>query len=233
MPGTWAHATSSNNNKSDRCTSEWDQWKAAFLGLLAILWEKKLDVLMQTPVRTVLPTAKLNTPGTTVEELRTDQPLLDGGQGKIEEGNGEPQTNVTDLESAQHKQNMVAGGNEVISEPIAAIALPISTPLVASKNCNSNDMEHVTQQEGLEILGVKYESPPAPANALCRQTTKLSMGCTYAPETDPDGNIMASYINCTNAITGMDRLKPLFLTDLGKEATGSLRIKLWQQNKRL
>jgi hypothetical protein len=144
MPRTLAHAMSSNNNESDRCTSEWDQWKAAFLGPLAILWEKKLDVLMQTPVRTVLPTAELNTPGTTVEELKIDQPLLDGGQGKIEEGNGEPQTNVTDLESAQHNQNMVAGGNEVISDPIAAIVLPISTPLITRKNCNSNYMEHMT-----------------------------------------------------------------------------------------
>jgi hypothetical protein len=91
-PGTLARATSSDNNKSDRRTSEWDQWKAAFLGPLAILWEKNLDVLMQTPVRTVLLTAKLNTPGTTVEELKIDQQLLDGGQGKIEEGDGEPQT---------------------------------------------------------------------------------------------------------------------------------------------
>ncbi len=100
---------------------------------------------MQTLVRTVLPTAKLNTPGTTVEELKIDQLLLDGGQGKIEEGHGKPQMNVTDLKSAQHNQNTVAGGNEVISDPIAAIALPISTPLVASKNRNSNNMEHVTQ----------------------------------------------------------------------------------------
>ncbi len=74
----------------------------------------------------------------------------------------------------------------------------------------------------MEIFGVKYESPPAPANALCGQTTKLSMGCTYAPETDPDGNITASYIDYTNAITTMDGLKPPLLTDLGREATGSL-----------
>ncbi len=221
-PGTAARATSSNNDKSDSRTSEWDKRKAAFLGLPAILWEKKLDVLMQTPVRTVLLTAKLNTPGTTVEELKTDQPLMDGGQGKIEEGNGEPRMNVIDLESAQHNENTVAGGNEVISDPIAAIALPIYTPLVASKNCNSNNMEHVTQQEGLEILGIKYDSPPAPANALCRQTTEVSMGCTYAPKMDLDGNIMASYIDCANAITGMDGLKLPFLMDLGKEATGSL-----------
>jgi hypothetical protein len=80
-PGTSTHATSHDNDKNDRRTLEWDQWKAAFLGLPAILWEKKLDVLMQTPVRTVLPTAELNTPGTTVEELKIDQLLLDGGQG--------------------------------------------------------------------------------------------------------------------------------------------------------
>jgi hypothetical protein len=92
-------------------------------------------------------------------------------------------------------------------------------------------MEHVTGQEGLEILGVEYESPPAPTNASCGKTTKLSMGCTYAPKTDPDGNITASYIDCANAITSMDRLKPPFLMDLGKEVTGSLRNKLRQQNK--
>ena len=150
---------------------------------------------------------------------------------KIDKGYGEPQTNVTDLEAPQHKHNTVAGGNEVISAPIAAIALPISTPLVASKNCNSNNMEHMTQQEGLEICGVEYESPPAPANASCGQITELSMGCTYAPETDLDGNITASYINCANAITSMDGLKPPFLMDLGKEVTGSLQNKLRQQNK--
>jgi hypothetical protein len=158
---------SSDNNQSDLCTSEWDQRKAAFLGPSAILWEKKLDVLMQTPVRTVLLTAKLNTQGTTVEKLKIDPPLLDGGKGRIEEGDGEPQTNVTDLEAPQHKHNMVAGGNEVISAPIAAIALPISTHPVASKNCNSNNMKHVMQREGSEIFGVEYESPTAPENASC------------------------------------------------------------------
>jgi hypothetical protein len=89
--------------------------------------------------------------------------------------------------------------------------------------------------EGLEIFGVEYESTPAPANALCGQTTELSMGCTctYEPETDLDGNITTSYIDCANSITKMDGLKPLFLMDLGKEATGSLQNKLWQQNKQL
>ncbi len=107
--------------------------EGGFLRAVGHTLGEKLDVLMQTLVRTVLPTAKLNTPGTTVEKLKIDPPLLYGGQGKIEEGNGEPRTNVTDLEAPQHKHNMVAGGNEVISAPIAVIALAISTPLVASK----------------------------------------------------------------------------------------------------
>ncbi len=59
------------------------------------------------------------------------------------------------------------------------------------------------------------------------------MGCTYAPNQDPDDNITASDNDCTNAITTMDGLKPRFVTDLGKEARGSLQNKLCQQNKQL
>ncbi len=82
-PGTKAHATSYDNNKIYDHTSNWDKQKAAFLGPSAVLWEKKLDVIVQTPVRTVFPTAELKTPGTPVEKLTIDPLLLDGGQGKI------------------------------------------------------------------------------------------------------------------------------------------------------
>jgi hypothetical protein len=61
--------------------------------------------------------------------------------------------------------------------------------------------------------------------------TASIMGCTNAPEQGPDGNIVASHNNCANAMTTMDGLQPLLLTDLGKEATGSLRNKLREQNK--
>jgi hypothetical protein len=89
-PRTIAHATSQKDNKIYGRTLDWDKWKAAFLRPSAVLWEKKLDVIVQTPVRAVFPTAELKTPGTTVEKLTIDPLLLDGGQGKIEECNGEP-----------------------------------------------------------------------------------------------------------------------------------------------
>jgi hypothetical protein len=81
------------------------------------------------------------------------------------------------------------------------------------------------------MSGVEYKSPPA--SALCGQNTKCFMGCTYAPNQDPNDNITASDDDCANAITTMDGLKPLFLTDLGKEATGLLQNKLRQQSKQL
>jgi hypothetical protein len=81
------------------------------------------------------------------------------------------------------------------------------------------------------MSGVEYESPPA--SALCGQNTECFMGCTYAPDQDPDDNITASDNDCANAITTMDGLKPPFLTDLVMEATGLLLNKLCQQNKRL
>ncbi len=81
------------------------------------------------------------------------------------------------------------------------------------------------------MSGVEYESPPA--SALCGQNTECLMGCTYAPDQDPDNNITASDNDCANAITTMDGLKPSFLMDMGKEATGSLQNKLCQQNKQL
>ncbi len=71
----------------------------------------------------------------------------------------------------------------------------------------------------------------SPSKCLVQTNTKC--GCTYAPDQDPDNNITASDNDCANAITTMDELKPLFLTDLGKEATGSLQNKLCQQNKQL
>ncbi len=79
MPGTTVCVTSYNNDKLYGHTLDWDKWKAAFLGPSAVLWEKKADVIVQTRVRTVFPTTKLKTPGTTVEKLTIDPLLLDGG----------------------------------------------------------------------------------------------------------------------------------------------------------
>jgi hypothetical protein len=89
-PGIKARGTSYNNYEIYGHASDWDKQKAAFLGPSAVLWEMKLDVIVQTPVRTVFPTAELKMPGTTVGKLMIDPPLLDGGQGKIEECDGEP-----------------------------------------------------------------------------------------------------------------------------------------------
>ncbi len=101
---------------------DWGKQKAAFLGSLAVLWEKKLDFIVQIPVRTVFLTAELKTPGTTVEKLTIDPPLLNGGKGKIEECNGESQTKVTDPEAPRDTRNTIAGGNKVISAPFACHA---------------------------------------------------------------------------------------------------------------
>ena len=120
MPGTTACVTSYDDNDIYGRTSDWDKWKVAFLGSLAVLWEKKFDVRVQTPVRTVFPTAELITPGTTVVKFTIDPPLLDGGQGKIEECYGEPQMNLTDLEAPRDTRNTIAGGNEVINAPFAS-----------------------------------------------------------------------------------------------------------------
>jgi hypothetical protein len=109
---------------------------------------------VQIPVRTVFPTTELKIPGTTVEKLTIDPPLLDGGQGKIEECNGEPRTNVTDLEAPRDTRNTIAGGNEVINAPFAStsqrneielqgsIPEPISTPLIAKPDRITNDMKN-------------------------------------------------------------------------------------------
>jgi hypothetical protein len=81
-------------------------------------------------------------------------------------------------------------------------------------------MKNWRQRERFKTSGVEYESPPV--SALREQNTECLMGCTYAPDQDLDDNITASDNDCANAITTMDGLKPPFLTDLGKEATGSL-----------
>ncbi len=154
MPGTMARAASHNDDKIYGRTLDWDKWNAAFLGKLAVLWGKKLDVIVQTLVRTVFPTAELKTPGSTVENLTIDPPLLDRGQGKIEECNGEPRTNVTDLEAPRDTRNTIAGGKEVINTPFAltsqrneielqgSIPEPISTPFVAKPDWNTNNMKN-------------------------------------------------------------------------------------------
>jgi hypothetical protein len=68
MPETTVHVTSYIDNEIYSHMLDCDKWKAAFLGPSAVLWEKKLDVIVQTPVRTVFLTAELRTPGTTVEK---------------------------------------------------------------------------------------------------------------------------------------------------------------------
>jgi hypothetical protein len=168
---------------------------------------------------------------------------LDGGQGKIEECNGEPRTNVTDPKAPQDTRSTIAGGNNILSAPFASTnqrneielqgSLPelISTPLVAKPDRNTYNMKNWKKREGLETSGVEYKSPPA--SALCGQSTKSLMGCTYASNQDPDDNITALDNDCTNTITTMDGLKQPFLMHLGKEATGSLQNKLRQQNKQL
>ncbi len=90
-------------------------------------------------------------------------------------------------------------------------------------------MRNGRQQGTPNTTWVEYESPPSIAS--CGQNTKCIMGCTNAPEQGSDGNIVASHNNCANTMTTMDGLQLPFLTDLGKEATGSLHNKLCQQNK--
>jgi hypothetical protein len=148
---------------------------------------------------------------------------------------------LTDLEAPHNTRNMIAGSNKVISIPFAStsqrneielqghIPEPISTPLITKPDRNTNNMKKWKQREGLETSGVEYKSPPA--SALCGQNTKCLMGCTYAPNQDLDDKITASDNDCANAMTTMDGLKPPFLTDLEKEATGRLQNKLHQQNK--
>jgi hypothetical protein len=214
MLQTTARATTNNDDKIEWRASDWDQWKAAFLGLLAVLWEKNLVVIVQTPVRTVFPTAELNTQGTKIDKLRIEPLLLNGGQGKIRDCNKGSRINVTYPKAPRDTKHTIEGGNVVISTPIAptnqcntielqdSIPEPTLTPLVAKPNHNNDDMRNGRLQGTSDTSGVEYESPPS--IALCGQNTKCIMGCTNAPEQGPDGNIAASHNNCTNAMTTMD-----------------------------
>ncbi len=149
---------------------------------------------------------------------------------------------MTYPKAPRNTKHTIAGSNNIISAPIAptnqcteielqdSIPEPTSMSLVAKPNRNNDNMRNGRQQgTSNHTSGVKYESPPS--IALCGQNTECIMGCTNAPEQGPDGNIKASHNNCANAMTTMDGLQLLLLTDLGKEATGSLHDKLRQQNK--
>jgi hypothetical protein len=238
-PHTTVHATTNDDNEIEWQASDWDQWKVAFLEPSAVLWEKKLNVIVQTPVRTVFPTAELNTQGTKVNKLKIEPPLLDGGQGKIRDCNEGPRTNVTYPKAPRDTKHTIAGGNNLISIPIAptnqcndielqdSIPEPTSTPLIAKPNRNNDDMRNGRRQGMSNVSGVKYKSPPS--IALCGQSTKCIMNCTNALKQGSDGNIAASHNECANAMTTMDGLQPLSFMDLGTEATGSLHKKLRQQ----
>jgi hypothetical protein len=148
MPQTNARATTNDNKKIEWQALDWDQQKVAFLGPLAVLWEKKLNVIMQTPVRTVFPTVELNMQGTKVDKIRIEPPPLDGGQGKIRDCNEGPQMDVTYPKAPCDTKHTKAEGNNIISTPIAptsqcneielqdSIPEPASTPLVTKPNHN-------------------------------------------------------------------------------------------------
>jgi hypothetical protein len=85
---------------------DWDQRKAAFLGLPAVSWGNKIDVNMQTPVQTTYPTKELETPHTKNENLNVGPPLLDGGQHKDIVCNMMHPENVMVLEGASETSSI-------------------------------------------------------------------------------------------------------------------------------